>query len=102
MRTRFRESQEHPTLLTANKEYPVNFKLWGTSNYFKKGHRILIHNTTSNNTRFRRNHKSGKPLGHETEADISVANQTILHNASHLSAIVLPIVPAIGFTIRQL
>jgi len=92
VRTRFRESQEKPALLTPNKEYPVTIKLWGTSNQFKKGHRIRIHVTSSNFPRFARNLNSGKAAADETEQDIRVANQTILHSAGHASAVVLPIV----------
>jgi len=93
-RTRFRESLEHPSLLTPNKEYPMTIKLWGTSNLFKKGHRIRIHITSSNFPRFSRNLNSGKAMGEETEQDIRVANQTILHSSGRASVIVLPIVPA--------
>src|SRR4029077_12259515 len=61
-RTRFRESQEHPSLLTPNKEYSLNVKLWGTSNLFKKGHRIRIHIASSNFPRYNRNLNSGKAM----------------------------------------
>ena len=94
VRMRFRDSQEKPTLLTPGKEYPVNFKLWGTSNLFKKGHRIRVHITSSNFPRFARNLNSGKAQGDETEQDIRVANQTIYHSGARASAIVLPIIPA--------
>ena len=94
VRTRFRESQEKPTLLTPNKEYPVTIKLWGTSNQFKKGHRIRVHVTSSNFPRFARNLNSGKAAADEAEQDIRVANQTILHSAGHSSSVVLPIIPA--------
>jgi putative CocE/NonD family hydrolase len=93
IRTRFRESIDKPKLLTPNKETPVTFKLWGTSNQFKKGHRIRIHITSSNFPRFSRNLNSGKAMGDETEQDIRVANQTIFHSAGHISSIVLPIIP---------
>jgi putative CocE/NonD family hydrolase len=93
VRTRFRESQEKPSLLAPNKEYPVTFKLWGTSNLFKKGHRIRVHITSSNFPRFSRNLNSGKAMAEEAEQDIRVATQTIYHNGARASAIVLPIVP---------
>jgi putative CocE/NonD family hydrolase len=92
-RTRFRESLERPTLLTPNKEYTITVKLWGTSNLFKRGHRIRVHITSSNFPRYNRNLNSGKPMADETEADIRVANQTILHSGARASVIVLPIVP---------
>ena len=92
-RTRFRESQERPSLLVPNKEYALTVKLWGTSNLFKRGHRIRVHITSSNFPRYNRNLNSGKAMAEETEADIRVATQTILHSAGRASAIVLPIVP---------
>jgi predicted acyl esterase len=67
--------------------------LWETSNVFKKGHRIRIHITSSNFPRFNRNLNSGKPMAEETEADIKVANQTILHDSKHPSSVVLPVIP---------
>jgi putative CocE/NonD family hydrolase len=95
MRARFRESQEKPSLLTPNKEYTVTVKLWGTSNLFKKGHRIRVHVTSSNFPRYARNLNSGKAAAEETDADIRVATHTIYHSAGKSSAIVLPIVPNI-------
>ena len=92
-KTRFRESTEHPTLLSPNKEYPISVKLWGTSNVFKKGHRIRVRVTSSNFPRFARNLNSGKPQGEETESDIHVATTTIAHTTGHASAVILPIVP---------
>ena len=92
-RTRFRESFERPTLLTPNKETSVTVKLWGTSNLFKKGHRIRVHITSSNFPRYNRNLNSGKAMAEETEQDIRVANQTIYHNGARASAIILPIIP---------
>jgi putative CocE/NonD family hydrolase len=92
-RTRFRESQEHPSLLVPNREYSLTIRLWGTSNVFKRGHRIRVHVTSSNFPRYNRNLNSGKALGEETEGDIRVATQTISHGAARASAIVLPIVP---------
>src|SRR5437763_8056479 len=96
MRTRFRESLEKPTLLTPNKEYTATVKLWGTSNLFKKGHRIRLHVTSSNFPRYSRNLNSGKSLVEEADADIRVATQTINHSAAHASTIILPIVPAVA------
>jgi len=92
-RARFRESQEHPTLLTPNKATSINVKLWGTSNLFKKGHRIRVHITSSNFPRYARNLNSGKPQGEEAEQDIRIANTTVFHSQGRASAIVLPIVP---------
>jgi putative CocE/NonD family hydrolase len=93
-RARFRAGNEKPTLVTPNREETISIKLWGTSNVFKQGHRIRVHVTSSNFPRFNRNLNSGKPMAEETEADIRVANTSILHSATKASAIILPIVPA--------
>ena len=92
-RTRFRESLEKPSLLTPTQEYTISVKLWGTSNLFKRGHRIRVHITSSNFPRYNRNLNSGKSMAEEAEADIRIAHQTILHNRTKASVIVLPIVP---------
>jgi predicted acyl esterase len=81
-------------LLTPNKEYTATVKLWGTSNLFKKGHRIRLHITSSNFPRYSRNLNSGKSLAEETDAHMRVATQAINHSSARASAIILPIVPA--------
>jgi hypothetical protein len=93
-RARFRESLEHPTLVTPGKETPVTVKLWGTSNVFKEGHRIRVRVTSSNFPRLARNLNSGKAQRDKTEQDIKVATTKILHANERASSIVLPIVPA--------
>jgi putative CocE/NonD family hydrolase len=93
VRARFRESFEKPTLLTPNEVYKINIPIWETSNVFKKGHRIRLHVTSSNFPRFNRNLNSGKPMAEETEQDIRVANQIVLHDAAHPSELVLPVIP---------
>jgi putative CocE/NonD family hydrolase len=92
-RTRFRESIERATLLRPNTQNTITVKLWGTSNLFKRGHRIRVHITSSNFPRYARNLNSGKSPADETEADIRVANQIIHHSVGRASTIVLPIVP---------
>ena len=93
VRTRFRDSLENPTLLTAGERYEVSIRLWETSNVFKQDHRIRLHITSSSFPRFNRNLNSGKALGEETEADLRVATQTIYHDSQHPSALVLPVIP---------
>ena len=92
LRTRFRDSAEEPTLLTAGKVYEVEISMWETSNVFKEGHRIRLHVTSSNFPRFNRNLNSGRSMAEETEADIRVATQTVYHDRTHASALVLPVI----------
>src|SRR5262249_15673839 len=91
-RTRFRESQEHPKLLTPGAQTTIHINLWGTSNVFMKGHRIRVQLTSSNFPRSNRNLNSGKAMQDENEADIRIASQTIYHSGPAASSIVLPIV----------
>jgi len=93
LRTRYRESIRQTRLLTPNETYEVKIPLWETSNVFKKGHRIRLHISSSNFPRFNRNLNSGKPIAEETEEDIRVANQVILHDSKHPSSLVLPVIP---------
>ena len=93
IRARFRDSQERPTPVIPGETYEVAIRMWETSNVFKEGHRIRLHITSSNFPRFNRNLNSGKPLSEETEADLRVATQTVLHDSAHPSAIVLPVIP---------
>ena len=93
MRTRYRESIEQTKLLTPNQPYEVRIPLWETSNVFKTGHRLRLHITSSNFPRFNRNLNSGKPMAEETEDDIRVANQIILHDSQHPSSLVMPVIP---------
>ena len=92
-RARFRESVERPKLLTPGKQDSLTVKLWGTSNLFKKGHRIRVQIASSNFPRYNRNLNSGKAMAEETEEDIRVANQTVFHSPGRASSILLPIVP---------
>lgn len=93
LRARFRDSVEHPSLLTPNKVYTVKIPLWETSNVFKQGHQIRLHITSSNFPRFNRNLNSGKDRADETERDARVATQTIYHDQLHASSLLLPVIP---------
>jgi putative CocE/NonD family hydrolase len=77
------------TLIEPGKAYEYEIDLWATSNLFQKGHRIRLDVTSSNFPRWDRNPNTGHPFGEDSE--VIVAQQTILHDASHPSYIVLPI-----------
>ncbi|HEX4229172.1 MAG TPA: CocE/NonD family hydrolase [Bryobacteraceae bacterium] len=93
LRTKYRNSLQKTVLLTPNEPYQVKIPLWETSNVFKVGHRIRLQIASSNFPRFNRNLNSGKPMAEETEADIHVAHQVILHDSAHPSSLSLPIIP---------
>ena len=71
--------------------YVYTIDLWATSNLFRAGHRIRLELSSSNFPRFDRNPNTGHPFG--KDAELRPALQTIFHDASRPSRIVLPIIP---------
>ncbi|MEO6083946.1 MAG: CocE/NonD family hydrolase [Umezawaea sp.] len=66
--------------------------LWSTSYVFRAGHRIRVHVTSSSFPRWDRNLNTGEPIERGTRS--RPARQQIAHDASRLSRIVLPVIPA--------
>jgi putative CocE/NonD family hydrolase len=91
VRTRFRRSLEHPTLVEPGRVEEYRIVLWETSNAFRAGHRIRLEVSSSNFPQFDRNLNSGQALA--TGTDVVVAHQTIRHDRAHPSRIVLPVIP---------
>ena len=92
VRGRFRESLEKESLMTPGEAYEFTIKLYPTSNVFKKGHRIRVDVSSSNFPRFDVNPNTGEPLNRQRSTN--VATQTIYHDATRPSRIVLPVIPA--------
>src|SRR5208282_1872051 len=91
LRAKYRDSQEAPALLTPGKVYSLAIDLWATSNVFRAGHRIRLEVSSSNFPRFDRNLNTGESAA--TSSKWTSANNTILHDAAHPSALLLPVVP---------
>lgn len=91
LRARFRDSEIEATPIVPGKVYEYKIDVWSTSNVFLKGHRIRLEVSSSNFPRFDRNLNTGKSAAES--ADMVKATQTILHDAAHPSALVLPVVP---------
>jgi uncharacterized protein len=92
IRARYRDSQEKPTFINPGQTYKYTLDLWATSNLFRKGHRLRLEITSSNFPRFDRNLNAGE---HSASGQKAVsATNTILHDAEHPSALILPVVPA--------
>lgn len=90
MRTRYRESQEKPELMTPGHIYEVTVDLVATSNVFLAGHRVRLEVSSSNFPRFERNLNTGEDPG--TTAHSQKAINTIYHDDTHPSALILPVV----------
>jgi putative CocE/NonD family hydrolase len=93
IRARFRKSVwEPPELLEPGKVYEYTLELQPTSNVFLAGHRIRVHLTSSNFPLWDRNPNTGNTQGTDTE--VHVARQTIFHDRTFPSHILLPVIPA--------
>ena len=93
LRMRYRDSQEKPELLNPGQVYKVTVDLWATSNVFLKGHILRLEISSSNFPRFDRNLNTGADQA--TSSAFVSATNTILHDAEHPSALVLPVMPTV-------
>jgi hypothetical protein len=69
----------------------VEIELYPTSNLFAAGHRIRIDISSSNFPRFDVNPNTGDPLWRERRR--RSCENTVFHDASHPSQVVLPVIP---------
>lgn len=92
IRAAYRDSLSHPTPIVPGKVYEYHIKVWPTSNLFKSGHRIRLEISSSDYPQFAPNPNTGEPLA--TARTAVIANQTIWHDATHRSSVILPVLPA--------
>lgn len=92
LRARYRQAAagEAPSLIEPGRPYLYIIDLWATSNVFKAGHRIRLQITSSSFPRWDRNPNTGHPFGQD--AELAVAEQTILHDGDHPSFVLLSLV----------
>lgn len=91
VRARFREGMDTPSLIEPGKVYQYTIDCWNTAQVFKAGHRIGLEIASSAFPKYARNLNTGAPLGMTSE--MTVAEQRILHDGDHPSAVILPIIP---------
>ncbi|MEZ4457120.1 MAG: CocE/NonD family hydrolase [Gemmatimonadales bacterium] len=90
LRVRYRDSWEHPTLMTPGQVYRIEVELYPTANRFAAGHRIRLDVASSNYPRFDVNPNTGEPEGRaETRRP---ARNTVWMTADRPSRVVLPVV----------
>jgi putative CocE/NonD family hydrolase len=92
LRLRYRDDPSTPTWLTPGEAVDVTITLYPTSNLFVAGHRIRLDVSSSNFPRFDVNPNTGEPLG--TERRKVVAHNTVFHDATRPSHVVLPLIPS--------
>jgi putative CocE/NonD family hydrolase len=91
IRARYRRSAEEQTLLTPDAVERYTIDLWAISTVFQSGHRLRLEISSSNFPRFDRNPNTGAPFAEGTA--LEVARQTVLHDISHPSCLVLSVLP---------
>jgi uncharacterized protein len=91
LRARYRDGLGQPRPLTPGQVYKLEIDLVGTSVAFRKGHRIRVHVTSSHFPQFDRNPNTGARFG--TTSEVRVAQQTVHHDATGPSHILLPVIP---------
>ena len=91
LRARYRAGKTSPSLLTPKQPTEITIDLGATSNLFRAGHRIRLEVSSSNFPRFDRNPNTGGVFGED--AEVIRAEQTIFHDESHPSRLLLPVVP---------
>jgi hypothetical protein len=91
VRARFRNGFDDPKLMTPGEVYRFEIDMLPTSNFFRLGHRIRVDISSSDYPNFDRNHNTGRDDW--ADAELRVANQTVLHDAAHPSCITLPVIP---------
>ena len=91
LRMRYRDSQEHARLMNPGETYQISVDLWSTSNVFLRGHILRLDVSSSNFPRFDRNMNTGEEI--KFAHRFVSAKNTILHDAEHPSALVLPVRP---------
>ena len=77
-------------MLEPGKPTRLPIDLWNTAITIEAGHRLALHVTSSNHPRFEVNPNTGEAPGEE-KLPPRVARNTILHDATHSSALILPV-----------
>jgi putative CocE/NonD family hydrolase len=91
LRARYRQSTSAADPILPGKVYEYKIDLWSTGNVFLRGHRIRLEVSSSNFPRFDRNLNTGKD--NATDSTMVKATNTVVHDADHPSALILPLVP---------
>ena len=89
LKARHRISFSQEDFLKPGKIYLFKIDLWSTSIIFNRNHRIRVDISSSNYPRFEVNPNTGEPFAKHTS--IQTAENTIYHEKSHPSFILLPL-----------
>jgi len=93
LRARYREGALTPKYLQPDSVERYDIDMVATSNVFMPGHRIRVDITSSSFPYLEPNPNTGSRLGEDGPGDLRPALQTLFHDASRPSYVVLPVVP---------
>lgn len=91
LRVRYRNGSTRPELLTPGQPVELRLDLLATSNVFLPGHRVRLEVSSSNFPRFDRNPNTGADFA--TGGELRIAEQTLYHDSTRPSHLLLPVVP---------
>ena len=92
IRLRWRDGVRKTVLLEPDKLYDFDLDLGPVAHVFRAGHRLRLQITSSAFPHFDRNMNTGNPVG--SDARGLIADVTVVHDAQHPSALILPVTPA--------
>ena len=90
IRARYHSGFASPERLLPGQPVELAIDLAGTSNIFKIGHRVRLEISSSNFPRFDRNTNTGADIA--TDRDLAIALNTVFHDTSRPSHLILPVV----------
>lgn len=94
IRARFRNGREREEFMEPGAVYEFVIEPYPTANVFKRGHRIRVDISSSNFPRFDVNPNTGEAILRHRR--FAVVDNTVYHDGTRPSHIVLPIIPAVG------
>jgi len=90
LRAKYRHGETEPVYLTPGRPEELTFRLGLTANRFLRGHRIRVQVMSSFFPHLDRNPNTGRPSA--IESRLVPARQTVFHEASRPSRVILPVV----------
>ena len=91
IRARYRNGYERTELLTPHEAERYSIELYDIAHTFLPGHRIRVEVSSSVFPSYNPNQNTGNPVATDTEW--KVAHQTVYHDGSRPSHVLLPVIP---------
>ncbi|SNX94601.1 hypothetical protein SAMN06893097_101398 [Geodermatophilus sabuli] len=92
VRCRYRTSTTRPEFLDPGAVYEIEVDLVATAYVFAAGHRLRLDVSSSNFPKFDRNPNAAVPVADARPSDLVVATNTVWHDSTRPSRVVLPVV----------